>query len=69
MARAVHYKVGPEAADDLSHPSDAFGGSFDVVDIDRRFGAKLARQSQARAFRGTDANHSTRAHFLRRRDG
>ena len=68
MARAIHHQIGTEAADDVAHFFDARFRRFDLLNIDGRFRAELARQLQPRRFRRADADHAPCAHFLRGRD-
>ena len=46
VAGAVHHNVCAEAADDIAHPRDASLGGPELLDIDRRLSAELARQLQ-----------------------
>src|SRR3974377_400656 len=68
MAGAVHHQVGAKPADKLAHPRNARVGGLVAFDVDRRFGAELAREFKPRLLRGADANHAPGAHFLRSRD-
>ena len=69
MTGAVHYQIGAEAADDVAYARDALLGRLVLLDIHRRFGAKLTRQCEPRLFRRADANNPAGAHFLRGRHG
>jgi hypothetical protein len=65
MAGAVHHQVGAEPADQLAHPRDARIRGLVAFNIDRGFGAELARKLKPRFLRRADANHAAGAHFLR----
>src|SRR5262249_30369773 len=64
---AVHHQVGAETANKRAHLRDALIGAPVTFDVDRCFGAELAREFEPRPFRSADADHAPGAHFLRGR--